>query len=102
LISCPHISYSIQEYICKNILIHISLGWQCLGSARQWFMRLEPCWIYIWNGWYYRWMFKTCLINISNIHFLKVAIFYWYLVSKNFICLSVLCTSISTIFLKGF
>jgi len=51
---------------------------------------------------YHRWMFKTCLINILNIYFLKVVIFYQYFVSKISIYLSILCTPISTIFLKGF
>jgi hypothetical protein len=46
----------------QNILFHTNLGWQCQASARQWFMGLELCWIYIQNGWYYKWMFEMCFI----------------------------------------
>jgi hypothetical protein len=46
----------------QSILVHISLGWQHLVGAGQWFMGLKLCWIYIWIARYYKWMFKTCLI----------------------------------------
>jgi hypothetical protein len=46
----------------QSTLVHTNLRWQRQANARQWFMGLKLCWIYIQSRWYYKWMFGTHLI----------------------------------------
>jgi hypothetical protein len=72
----------------QSILVHTNLGWQCQANARQWFMGLELCWIYIWSGWHYRWMFETRLIQFFEQPFFRSCDFllaFWISFSHLFI-----------------
>jgi hypothetical protein len=54
------LAIQFKDTFANHVLVHTNLGWQ--HWRRQWFIGLELCWIYIRNGWYYRWMFETCWI----------------------------------------
>jgi len=68
------LGHTLRTYILFCAPTLLLFGAFCVFRNRTHkFMKhgLEPCWIYIRNGWYYRWMFKMHLIQYFAHPFFK-------------------------------